>query len=60
VKALSDEAIIKTQNEAKMMENNKKEAEESKPQRVPLDQRFRQKLHGLAYGDKKADDKEKK
>jgi hypothetical protein len=43
-----------------MMENNKKEAEESKPQRVPLDQRFRQKLHGLAYGDKKADDKEKK
>lgn len=41
VKALSDEATIKAQNEAKMMSNNKKEAEESKPKRVPLDERFR-------------------
>jgi hypothetical protein len=34
---LSDDAIIKAQNEAKMKENIKKESEVEKKTRVPLD-----------------------
>lgn len=37
IQMLSDEALIKAQNEAKMKENIKKESEVEKKTRVPLD-----------------------
>ena len=52
INAISD-ARIKAQNESKMFENQrreKKEEEEAK-ERVPLDQRFRNKLHSKLYGE---------
>ncbi len=46
--------MIKAENDARMVSILKKEKEEEealKPQRVPLDQRFKAKVHNFVYGD---------
>lgn len=61
INAINDEQI-KAQNEAKMFNKQREEKaqEEEAQKRVPLDQRFRNKIHSKLYGNSVNDLKENK